>query len=112
MRLCERILLVPVCPGWEAQRLELSRVFTMDWFLITPFSINVLNVLILILFMVYFLFRAKRKSKATLFLIAFLMGVALVFLSFAFIFSSLNPSYSTLGWLILHAVVFTSIAMV
>ena len=84
----------------------------MDWFLITPFSINVLNVLILILFMVYFLFRAKRKSKATLFLIAFFMGVALVFLSFAFIFSSLNPFYSTLAWLILHAVIFTSIAMV
>jgi class 3 adenylate cyclase/HAMP domain-containing protein len=84
----------------------------MEWFLISPFSINVLSAFILVSFMVYFLFRIKGKSKATRHLIVFLTGVALVFLSFFVIFSSLDVLYSTLSWWVIHAVVFATVAMV
>ncbi len=84
----------------------------MKWFLISPFAINVLNVSILIVFMIYFLYKSKGKSEATRFLIAALVGVALVFVSFIAIFSMLNPSYSTFIWQVLHLIVFSIIAMV
>jgi class 3 adenylate cyclase/HAMP domain-containing protein len=84
----------------------------MNWFFISPFSINVLNVSLLLAFMIYFLIRIENKSKATKFLIFFLSGVVLVFISFFVIFSSLNAYYTTLFWWILHLVVFSTIAMV
>ena len=84
----------------------------MDWFFISPFSINVLNVSLLLAFMIYFLVRIEQKSEATKYLIFSLLGVVLVFISFFVIFSSLSPSYSTLSWWVLHLVVFSIIAMV
>ncbi|MDH3976287.1 MAG: HAMP domain-containing protein [Deltaproteobacteria bacterium] len=84
----------------------------MNWFFISPFSINVLNVTILLFFMIFFLFKIERKSKATLFLIASLIGVELVFISFFVIFSALDSFYSTLAWWLIHLMVFASIAMV
>jgi hypothetical protein len=84
----------------------------MKWFLISPFTINVLNASILLVFMIFFLLAGKRKSRATLFLIAFLTGVTLVFISFVVIFSSIEPYYSTIAWLALHLFVFASIFMV
>ena len=84
----------------------------MNWFFISPFSINILNVTILLFFMIFFLFRIERKSTATLYLIASLIGVELVFISFFVIFSALDPFYSTVAWWLLHLMVFGSIAMV
>jgi class 3 adenylate cyclase/HAMP domain-containing protein len=84
----------------------------MDWFFISPFSINVLNVSLLLTFMIYFLVRIKNKSRATRFLILSLTGVVLVFFSFFIIFSSLNPHCTTVSWCILHLVVFAFVAMV
>ncbi len=84
----------------------------MKWFLISPFTINVLNVSILLIFMVYYLFRIKRKSEATRFLITFLIGVTLVFLSFIVVFSSIESFYATLAWWVVHLFTFASIAMV
>ena len=84
----------------------------MNWFFISPFSINVLNVSLLLAFMIYFLVRIENKSKATKYLIFFLSGVVLVFTSFIVVFSSLNAYYTTLFWWILHLVVFSVIAMV
>lgn len=84
----------------------------MKWFFVTPFTINVLNISLLVVFMVYFLSRNKNKSKATLFLIIFLSGVLLVFVSFVLIFSSLKPFYSTIAWWVIHLMVFASVAMV
>ena len=84
----------------------------MKWFLISPFTINVLSASILLVFMVFFLLTGKGKSRATLFLIAFLTGVLLVFISFVLIFSSVDPHFSTLAWLALHLFVFASIFMV
>jgi len=84
----------------------------MKWFLISPFSINVLNVAILLIFMIFFLLRIERKSKATLLLIVFLIGVVFVFISFFVIFSALSPLYATTAWWIMHIMVFASIAMV
>ena len=86
--------------------------FNMKWFLISPFTINVLNAAILIVFMIYFLLAGKGKSRATLFLIAFLTGVALVFISFVLIFSSVESYYSTVAWWAIHLFVFASIFMV
>ncbi len=84
----------------------------MKWFFLSPFSITVLNVAILLVFMIYFLLRIERKSNATRLLIASLVGVELVFISFFFIFSALNPRYATLAWWVMHIMVFASIAMV
>lgn len=84
----------------------------MKWFLISPFTINVLNASILLVFMLFFLLTGKGKSRATLFLLAFLTGVTLVFISFVIIFSSVEPTYSTWAWLALHLFVFASIFMV
>jgi len=84
----------------------------MDWFFISPFSINVLNVSLLLAFMIYFLVRIENKSQATKYLIFSLSGVVLVFLSFFVIFSSLSARHSTLFWWALHLVVFSMIAMV
>jgi class 3 adenylate cyclase/HAMP domain-containing protein len=86
--------------------------FNMKWFLISPFTINVLSASILLVFMIFFLITGKGKSRATLFLTAFLTGVLLVFISFVLIFSSLEPYYSTVAWLALHLFVFASIFMV
>ena len=84
----------------------------MKWFLISPFSINVLNVSILLAFMIYFLLRIERKSRATFFLITFFIGVELVFISFILIFSTLSLPHATIAWWAVHLFVFTSIAMV
>ena len=84
----------------------------MKWFFITPFTINVLNISLLIFFMIFFLSRNRKKSEATLFLIVFLSGVLIVFISFALIFSSLQPLYSTIAWWAIHLMVFASVAMV
>lgn len=84
----------------------------MKWFLISPFTINVLNASILLAFMIYFLLKGNSKSRATLFLITFLTGVTIVFISFVVIFSSVDPTYSTIAWLALHLFVFASIFMV
>lgn len=84
----------------------------MKWFFVTPFTINVLNISLLVFFMVYFLSRNRNKSNATLFLIVFLSGVSLVFVSFVLIFSSLKPLYSTIAWWAIHLMVFASAAMV
>jgi class 3 adenylate cyclase/HAMP domain-containing protein len=86
--------------------------FNMKWFLISPFTINVLNASILLVFMIFFLIKGKGKSRATLFLTAFLTGVTLVFISFVLIFSSVEPFYSTIAWLALHLFVFASVFMV
>jgi HAMP domain-containing protein len=86
--------------------------FNMKWFLISPFTINVLSAAILIVFMIYFLLAGKGKSRATLFLIAFLTGAALVFISFVLIFSSIESYYSTVAWWAIHLFVFASIFMV
>ena len=84
----------------------------MKWFFISPFSINVLSVAILLIFMLFFLLRIEERSKATLLLVVFLIGVVFVFVSFFVIFSTLNPLYATAAWWILHLMVFASIAMV
>ncbi|NOY67899.1 MAG: adenylate/guanylate cyclase domain-containing protein [Deltaproteobacteria bacterium] len=84
----------------------------MTGFKITPFSISVLNVFVLILFMVYFLLRGKEKSQATWYLIVFMSGVSLVFLSFFVLFSSQDPKTATVAWWVLHTMVFSAIAMV
>ncbi len=84
----------------------------MNWFFISPFSINILNVAILLVFMIFFLFRIERKLKATRYLIASLIGVELVFISFFVIFSAFDPFYSTVAWWLMHLMVFASIAMV
>lgn len=84
----------------------------MKWFFVTPFTINVLNIFLLVVFMVYFLSRNRKKSRATVFLLIFLVGVSVVFLSFVLIFSSLDHLYSTIGWWAIHMMVFASIALV
>ena len=84
----------------------------MKWFFISPFSINVLSVAILLIFMIFFLLRIEKKSKATLYLVVSLIGVVFVFISFFVIFSTLNPLHATSAWWILHLMVFASIAMV
>lgn len=84
----------------------------MKWFFISPFSINVLSVAILLAFMVFFLLRIENRSKATTYLVVSLIGVVLVFVSFFVIFSTLNPSYATAAWWVLHLMVFASVAMV
>jgi class 3 adenylate cyclase/HAMP domain-containing protein len=70
-----------------------------------------MNISLLVIFMIYFLTRNRKKSKATIFLIVFLIGVTIVFVSFVLIFSSLNPFYSTMAWWAIHMMVFASIAM-
>ncbi len=84
----------------------------MERFLVSPFSINVLSVVILLLFLLFFLSRHRQKSKATWSLILFLAGVTLVFAAFAVIFSTLNMLHATVAWSVLHLFVFASIAMV
>ncbi len=84
----------------------------MKWFFVSSFSINVLNVAILLIFMIYFLLRIEKKSTATLLLNIFLIGVVCVFVSFFFIFSTVNPAHATAAWWILHTMVFAAIAMV
>jgi class 3 adenylate cyclase len=84
----------------------------MKWFFVSSFSINVLNVAILLIFMIFFLMRIEKKSTATLLLNIFLLGVVFVFVSFFCIFSTLNPQHATAAWWILHVMVFASIAMV
>lgn len=84
----------------------------MKWFFISPFSINVLNVSILLIFMIYYLIKNGEISSVSRFLITFIAGVALVFISFFIIFSSLHPFYTSIAWWVLHLMVFGSVAMV
>ncbi len=84
----------------------------MEWFFISPFSISVLNVAILLLFMIFFFAKTKGQSNVPKLLMAFFAGVNLVFLCFFFIFSSIVPSYTTIAWWIMHLVVFATIPMV
>lgn len=84
----------------------------MDEFFLSPFSLSVLNVAIILLFMVFYMFRLKQKSVSTKLLLFFISGVTGVFLSFAFIFSSLNYFHTTVAWWVLHLIVFGAVAMV
>lgn len=83
----------------------------MKWFYISPFTINVLSVAILLFFMIFYLSRTKDKTIMTKHLIIFLAGVELVFLSFIVIFSSLDHKITIGAWWILHIVVFSSAFM-
>lgn len=83
----------------------------MKWFYISPFTINVLSVAILLFFMIFYLSRNKDKTTMTKHLIIFLTGVEVVFLSFIVIFSSLNHKVTIIAWWILHIVVFSSAFM-
>lgn len=80
--------------------------------LASPFSINVFCVTVLLCFMIYFLVKTQRRSKAGMALIVFLSSVNIVFLSFIFIFASTSPSLTTLLWWIVHTFIFGSAAMV
>ncbi|MCP3925830.1 MAG: HAMP domain-containing protein [Desulfobacterales bacterium] len=83
----------------------------MKWFYISTFTINVLSVAILLFFMIFYLCRNKDKTKSTKHLIIFLLGVEIVFISFCFIFSSLDQKISFIFWWMLHIVVFSSVSM-
>ena len=91
---------------------RMQRVINMKWFFLSPFSITVLNVAMLLVFMIYFLLKIEGKSSATRLLIVSLAGIELVFVAFFFIFSSVNPHVATLAWWVMHAVVFAFVAMV
>lgn len=84
----------------------------MSWFLLSPFSITVLNVLCLLGLLLYFLSRNPTRSPATQALLRFMTGVGLVFASFFVIFSSVDPVVSTRAWWLLHLFVFPAVAMV
>lgn len=84
----------------------------MNWLLLSPFSITVLNVAVLLILLVYFLSRTPEPSPATRSVLTFLSGVSVVFLSFFWIFSSVDPVVSTRAWWILHLFVFPAVAMV
>ncbi len=84
----------------------------MKWFFLTSFSLAVFNVILLILFMIYYLWRIQNKTTATRYLLLFLSGVLIVFFSFMFIFSSVRMSYTVYFWWLLHTMIFASAAMV
>ena len=78
----------------------------MQLFYLTPFSLSVLNVAIMLTLMNIFLWRIPNKLPATQQLLIFLIGVDVVFIAFFYIFSSLNLSLATIAWWSLHSVVF------
>lgn len=79
----------------------------MTQLLVTPFSLSVLNVAVMLTLLIVFLFRIREKRRATRNLITFLLGADVVFLAFFYIFSSLDPNGVRIAWWMLHAVVFS-----
>lgn len=79
---------------------------SIDRLLITPFSLSVLNVAIMLTLLIAFLLRIPDKSPATRSVLVFLAGVDMVFFAFFHIFSSLDLHSVTLAWWLLHAVIF------
>ncbi len=79
---------------------------------LTPFSLSVLNVVLMLTALVVFIWRIPVKSYATRQLLYFMTGVDLVFVSFFYIFSSLSLAGSTLAWALLHSVVLFSVFLV
>ncbi|MCW8958701.1 MAG: HAMP domain-containing protein [Gammaproteobacteria bacterium] len=84
----------------------------MTQLLLTPFSLSVLNVAVLLTVLIGFLLRIPDKQPATRNLLTFLLGADLVFLAFFYIFSSLDPQGVRLAWWVLHAVVFAIVFLV
>ncbi len=79
---------------------------------LTPFSLSVLNVVLMLSALVVFIARIPAKSYATKQLLYFLIGVELVFIAFFYIFSSLDLAGSTMAWALLHSVVLFSIFLI
>ena len=77
----------------------------MKLFYLTSFSISVLNIALMITVLNVFIWRIREKSDATRSLLWFLSGVAMVFWSFFYIFSSLDLTAVKLAWCLLHSVV-------
>ena len=67
----------------------------MDWYYLSPFSITVLEVALLLGLLLYFLGSMPERSPATRSVMVFLGGVAGVFLAFFVIFSSVDPVVTT-----------------
>lgn len=83
----------------------------MKWFFVSSFSLNVLSVVVILIFMINYLNRNKTKTQATKHLLLFLVGVAIVFLSFVVIFSSMDHGISVKAWWLLHLVVFSIVSL-
>jgi len=73
---------------------------------LTPFSLSVLNVAIMLTLLSLFLLRMRNKLPATRNLLTFLTGVNVVFVAFFYIFSSLDLEGVRVAWWALHFVVF------
>lgn len=84
----------------------------MQHFYLTPFSLSVLNVAIMLTLMTTFLWRMPNKFPATRQLLVFLLGVNVVFIAFFYIFSSLDPVGVRIAWAILHLIVFSILFLV
>ncbi|MEN8171210.1 MAG: adenylate/guanylate cyclase domain-containing protein [Pseudomonadota bacterium] len=78
----------------------------MTQFYLTPFSLSVLNVALMLMLLVAFLLRMPGKLPATRNLLTFLLGVNVVFVAFFYIFSSLDLEGVRVAWWALHSVVF------
>ncbi|QKQ25160.1 adenylate/guanylate cyclase domain-containing protein [Candidatus Reidiella endopervernicosa] len=78
----------------------------MQLFYLTPFSLSVLNVAIMLTLLTAYLWRIPGKLPATRQLLTFLSGVNVVFVAFFYIFSSLDLDGVRIAWWALHFVVF------
>jgi len=84
----------------------------MTQLLVTPFSLSVVNVGVMLTLLIVFLLRIPGKRRATRNLLTFLVGADVVFIAFFYIFSSLDPQGVRLAWWLLHAVVFAILFLV
>jgi len=84
----------------------------MALFYITPFSISVLNVAIMLALLIVFLWLIPEKFPATRHLLTFLAGVEVVFVAFFYIFSSLDLESIRVAWWALHFVAFFIVFLV
>ncbi|NNL99826.1 MAG: HAMP domain-containing protein, partial [Gammaproteobacteria bacterium] len=78
----------------------------MQLFYLTPFSLSVLNVAIMLTLLTAFIWFIPGKFPATRYLLLFLTGVDIVFIAFFYIFSSLDVAGIRIAWWGLHLVVF------